>query len=291
MAKRILIISGAEALIQTRRFLNAGEPKIAKAGLRLWKTQAAMISRDEVEQMVTTAQPPINLIKTWERMNGEFAQESVVPKYLDAFDETEKETAKRLKRILDKAGLPTSATVQKWVTMHSGELITRLNRDMHGVINSILQEHVIRQPMSPFQLSKLIRPHIGLTERWSQAVSRRYQSFVDSGMSIEQALAESEKYAEFLHKVRGMMIGRQELAMAYGEGQWQSLRDAQGQGIITDKIVKTWATADDERTCDECASLDGEQQELNVEFSNGVMHNPAHVQCRCANMQEIIRET
>jgi hypothetical protein len=290
MAKRTVIISGAEALIQLRRFLNAGEPKIAKAGRRLWKTQAAMISRDDIEQMANSGQPPIGLLKAWERMNGEFAQEAVVPKYLDAFDETEKETAKRLKRILGKAGLPTSAAVQKWVTMHSGELITRLNRDMHAVIHSILQEHVVRTPMSPFQLSKLIRPHIGLTERWSQAVSRRYQSFVDSGMSIEQALAESEKYAEFLHKVRGMMIGRQELAMAYGEGQWQSLVDAQNAGIVTDRIVKTWATADDERTCDECAGLDGEQQDLNAEFSNGVMHNPAHVMCRCSNLQEIVRE-
>jgi hypothetical protein len=290
MAKRILIISGAEALVQTRRFLNANEPKIAKAGLRLWRTQAAMISREDAEQMAATAQPPLGLLKTWERMNADFTQESVVPKYIDAFETTEEDAGRRLKRILGKAGLPTSAVVQKWVTAHSGELITRLNKDMHGVINSILQEHVIRQPMSPFQLSRFIRPHIGLTERWSQAVSRRYQSFVDSGMAIDQALGEAEKYAEFLHKVRGMMIGRQELAMAYGEGQWQSLRDAQDQGIIKDKIVKTWATADDERTCDECAGLDGEQQELNVEFSNGVMHNPAHVQCRCSNMQEIIRE-
>jgi hypothetical protein len=143
--------------------------------------------------------------------------------------------------------------------------------------------------MSPFQLSKLIRPHIGLTERFSQTVSRRYGALIDSGVSAEQALAEAEKYATFLHKVRGMMIGRQELAMAYGEGQWQALVDAQNAGTITDRVVKTWATADDERTCDECAGMDGEQQDLNVEFSNGVMHNPAHICCRCSNMHEIIR--
>jgi hypothetical protein len=287
--RRITIVSGPEALIELRRFLNAGEPKVQRAALSLWKSQAGMISGNDVEEMIAKGQAPAALMKAWERANSEFAQEAVVPKYNDAFSETEKNLSVRLKRILGKAGLPTSTVVQAWVNAHSGELITRLNTDMHGVIHSILQQHVIRQPMSPFQLSKLIRPHIGLTERFSRAVSRRYQALVDSGVSVEAALAESERYAMFLHKVRGMMIGRQELAMAYGEGQWQALVDAQAAGTIEDRVVKTWATADDERVCDECAGLDGEQQDLNVEFSNGVMHNPAHVQCRCANMHEIIR--
>lgn len=289
MAKRILIISGVEALVQTRRFLNAEEPKVARAGLRLWKTQAAMISQADAEQMATSAQPPLGLLKTWERMNADFARESVIPKYLDAFDTTEQDIVRRLKKIPSKIGLPTKTTIQKWVDAHSGELITRLNKEMLAVINAILQEHVIRTPMSPFQLSKLIRPQIGLTERFSQAVSRRYAALLDSGASIEKALAETEKYAEFLHKVRAMNIARTELANAYGEGQWQALMDAKAEGLA-DKIMKTWATADDERVCEECAGLDGEEQELGVEFSNGVMHNPAHNSCRCSNMEEVVRE-
>lgn len=287
--RRITIVSGPEALIELRRFLNAGEPKVQRAVLSLWKKQAGMISGNDVEEIIAKGQAPAALAKAWDRTNADFAREAVVPKYNDAFSETEKNLSARLKRILGKAGLPTSAAVQAWVNAHSGELITRLNSDMHAVIHSILQEHVIRQPMSPFQLAKIIRPHVGLTERWSRAVSRRYQALVDSGVSIDKALAESERYATFLHKVRGMMIGRQELAMAYGEGQWQALVDAQNTGIITGRVVKTWATADDERTCDICAGLDGEQQELNQPFSDGSMHPPSHVLCRCGNMQEIIR--
>jgi hypothetical protein len=290
MAKRIVIISGAEALTQTRRFLNANEPKIAKAGRRLWRTQAVMISRDDAQRMTLTAQMPDAILSVWERMNEEYVQETVIPKYLDAFDTTEQDISRRLKKIIGKAGLPTRAIIQSWVNTHSGNLITRLNKDMHAVINALLQEHVVRTPMSPFQLAKVIRPHIGLTEQWSRAVSRTYQSFIDQGATVEQALAAAEKQAIRLHGVRAMNIARMELANAYGEGQWQSLVDAQNAGIVTDRIVKTWATADDERTCEECAGLDGEQQELNAEFSNGVMHNPAHVQCRCSNMQEIVRE-
>ena len=289
MAKRILIISGVEALTQIRRFLNAGEPPVAKSGLRLWRTQAAMVSGDDAQWMTVTGQAPAALISAWERMNGDYVQGTVVPKYLDAFDVTEQDISRRFRKTVGKAGPSTRAAVRNWVNEHSGELITRLNSDMHAVINALLQEYVVRTPTSPFQLSKLIRPHIGLTERWSQAVSRRYAALIDSGISAEQALAEAEKYAEMLHKARSMNIARTELANAYGEGQWQALMDARTEGLA-DKIVKTWATAEDERVCDECAGLDGEQQDLGVEFSNGAMHNPAHPGCRCANMEEIVRE-
>lgn len=155
--RRIMIVSGSEALIELRRFLNAGEPKVQRGAIALWKAQAGMISGTDVEEMLRSAQPPAKLTKAWEAANADFVEEKIVALYLQAFEETEKNTASRLRRILGKAGLPTSAAVQKWVTAHSGELITRLNTDMHGVINSILREHVIRQPMSPFQLSKLIR--------------------------------------------------------------------------------------------------------------------------------------
>ena len=86
-----------------------------------------------------------------------------------------------------------------------------------------------------------------------------------------------------------MTIARTELASAYGQGAYEATLDAQAKGYIGD-CKKTWLTADDERTCSACSSVDGESVNMNDTFSNGAMVNPAHPSCRCAVAFEEVAE-
>jgi hypothetical protein len=78
-----------------------------------------------------------------------------------------------------------------------------------------------------------------------------------------------------------MNIARTELAMAYNEGAFGAIQNAQEQGYIGD-TTKTWLTAADERVCKICAPLDGVTVNMNAFFPGGMKMPPAHPQCRCA---------
>lgn len=45
--------------------------------------------------------------------------------------------------------------------------------------------------------------------------------------------------------------------------------------------LKRWDATFDSRTCEDCASMDGEVREPDEEFAPGVMHPPLHPNCRC----------
>lgn len=280
-ARRRIIISGAEASLSLRRFLGPKEPVVLRDVLRLWKTQAAMISERDIRGMMSSGQTPHDLIAAFERMNADAFNEKIGPVAIAGMESAADDMGRHLKRVLPKSDFLPKPFIQEFVNQRGASLITRLNQDMKDAISSILKQYVIQEPMGYFPLSKMIRTNIGLTERFSNAVSKRYNDLIAQGFTADQALADAERYAAFLHNVRAMNIARTELAEAYGEGQIDVLRNARDDGTITARIEKTWATADDERVCDECGGLDGESVGLDENFSNGSDRNPAHNSCRC----------
>jgi glycerophosphoryl diester phosphodiesterase len=289
-SRRRIIISGAEAQVSLRRFLGSKEPAVQSDLLRLWKTQAAMISEKEIRDMMGSGQAPHDFLVAFERMNADAFNEKIGPAAIAGLESAADEIGRRMKRVLPKSDFLPRIFIQEFVNQRGASLITRLNQDMKDAVSNILKQYVVQEPLGYFQLSRMIRANIGLTEQFSNAVAKRYESLIADGLSADRALADAEKYAAFLHKVRAMNIARTELAEAYGEGQIQVLRNARDEGLVTAPITKTWACADDERTCAECSDLDGEQVGLDDEFSSGDDRTPAHCSCRCSIQYEILEE-
>jgi hypothetical protein len=281
--RRYLIISGQDNLAGLRRYLGKKEPGVIAAALGFWKRQGGLLSQADIDRMISTLVAPSGILKAWEKMNEEFVREEISPEHIDALEFSAKDIEQRIRRIQQKADLPTTEAIRKWLATQAGALITRLDAEIRLSINGILRAGVIETPLSPYQLSKLIRPLIGLTDRWSKAVLNRYNTLLGSGMDAAKALAEADKYATFLHKVRGMNIARTELAEAYNEGQLSALKET------GEAIKKRWATADDERVCPICADMDGEERDLNAEFSCGKQRPPAHPGDRCSLEYEMVR--
>lgn len=285
--KRVIILPGNDAQRLLRRFLGAREPGLIRSALRLWKTQASMFDKEDAASLAGGTAPE-GLLFAWTQMNREFVREKVVPELVDGFDSAGQEIDARIRKLLRKDAILTSEEVQKWVDGFAAELIVEIDQETRKVVSSILRTYVIEKPMSAYQISKLVENHVGLTARYSKAVMKRYDDMIAMGASPAKAMKEMERYSQFLKRNRAMTIARNELSEAYEEGQFQAMRNAFQGGLIGGQPKKSWATADDERTCPVCQPLDGETQDLEAPFSCGVLRPPAHIQCRCSVQYETV---
>ncbi len=149
------------------------------------------------------------------------------------------------------------------------------------------------------ELSRLIRPCIGLTEGDTKAATRFYDNIVATlkeehprmkPESIQKkALDATQKYAERKHRQRAMTIAQTESAFAYNRGADEGIRQAQDQGYLG-IMKKRWSTSGDDAVCELCASLEGVEVAMDSDFNIGGrllfsgqhMLPPAHPRCACA---------
>lgn len=203
--------------------------------------------------------------------------------------------------ILD--GIPFKFDMQtsgilNWINERGAEFVTASTQEQKDAIAALLTKKM-RDNRTVDELSRLIRPCIGLTERDAKAVARFYDSIVNNlkkehprmkSESIRRkALDASSKYAERKHRQRAMTIAQTESAFAYNKGADEGVRQAYEQGFIG-KTIKRWSTSGDDGVCELCASLEGVEVDMNADFSisgkllfsGQHMLPPAHPRCACA---------
>jgi SPP1 gp7 family putative phage head morphogenesis protein len=78
-----------------------------------------------------------------------------------------------------------------------------------------------------------------------------------------------------ISKTRAVVIARTEVIRTHAEGQLDAF---QRMGVTHVGVMAEWLTAEDERVCPKCKSLDGVV--LKVEEASGLL--PRHPNCRCA---------
>ncbi len=93
--------------------------------------------------------------------------------------------------------------------------------------------------------------------------------------AILEALEAERENGGIFSKERAAMIARNEVVMAQAVANYAAW---EASGTVS-KL--RWTTAEDEIVCDECGPLDGEETEIGKPFSDGSLHPPAHINCRC----------
>jgi SPP1 gp7 family putative phage head morphogenesis protein len=132
-----------------------------------------------------------------------------------------------------------------------------------------------------------LRDTIGLTNQQTGWVEnfrqRQITDRMNAGRTFDQAVAESEKatnrYHDRIHKYRTETIARTEILRASNEGRREAWEQGVQDGFIGADWVKIWSTEFDDRTCEECAPLDGETAPVLGDFPWG--DPPLHPNCRC----------
>jgi len=289
--RRIELLDPADYAAKLR-FLNDLEPKMARAALGLWKKQQGLITDEVVRRVNAAAKIPARILDAWEEQAQVFVEKSALPATLLSLETAGRRMARKINSTRkDIFGFDLEARlIQQWATAQAGALIVNLTQAQRAACNALIVKHVYQDPLSPYQLGRLLRCIVGLTERETLAVLHFRERLLGSGLSGDQIANQAERYAARLLKLRGERIGRTELANAYGKGIFESVNQARAEGYIEGQVNKKWDAIDDEkRTCSICLDLDGEEVPYDQAFSNGSDHDPAHIMCRCSVNYIILR--
>jgi len=123
----------------------------------------------------------------------------------------------------------------------------------------------------------------GVSEDLKKEIKRVIRDGIINGKSMREVVKEL-KHVFDARKWRLNTIARTEVIRASNYGRYEAWKKS---GVV---VGKEWVTAFDDRTCPECASMDGDQAPLEKPFRNGVLMPPAHPNCRCTAVPIIDRQ-
>lgn len=167
-----------------------------------------------------------------------------------------------------------------WAQQQAAKLVSGVTKQTQEAIASVIEESMrLGRPIA--ETTRLLQAVVGLTDRQALSISRLQESLAAAGKSttfIDRALQSAQQTAL---RARAETITRTETLDAVNSGQREAWLEADRAGLLDADLVMEWIASDD--ACDECASLDGEQAELDGEFSDdGDDGPPLHPNCECA---------
>ena len=271
-----------------RRMIKKEQPELINQVQRLWKNQQNIVSYAELRECVKKKELTERIWKNWTEDYATFINTKMHPKWVTAMKEGAKEVSEKKGRFIFT---PESKEVQKWVKQHSAELVTNISDNQKQAINALIQR-ATELKMTPDELSKMIRPVIGLSKPQTVANGNYYHKVKNellknnSRMKVEtaekRAREAAAKYAERQHRSRAMTIAQNELAMAYSNGEYLAIKQAQEEGLLGKMMKQVMTSGVD--VCKGCQDLEGNPIPVDEEFPTmwgGMMTYPFHVNCHC----------
>ena len=277
-----------------RSFLDANEPSLVRILVNTWRSQGKAITYKELREAILAGEISADILDDWMQDYSLFVVEHLQPAW-------EKAIVTAASVIEKKYPLwhfdPMGAGVKEWTAAHSAEFVTNVTTTQIEGLRAVVRRAAALEDMSVDELSRVIRPMVGLTKQQSEANMKYYESLLKNGTSPKRAKDLSIRYAARQHRYRGYNIARTELAFAYNQGSYEGTKQAQAAGYMGETI-KVWCTADDERVCTICGGLEGKEIAMDEDFDfrtklegrNATIRRvpPAHPGCRCAVMYKEI---
>lgn len=276
------------ALRQLYSFIDINEPRLARFLNNMWREQEKAITYKQIREAILGGDLTPAMVESWQQSYSRFVAEHMLPKWEEAF----KASAVELKNKYPQFAFDgTAEAVRQWNMDNAARFVTNSTTEQINGLRAAIRRatDLAEKGMNVDELSRVIRPMVGLTDRQTRANLNYYQKLLDNGVKEKKAKEMSIKYSARQHRYRAQMIARTELAFSYNQGQYLAVKQAQEQNLMG-KCKKVWVTADTERTCSYCNSLDGEEIEMDEDFNiqtnlKGSLIKrcpPAHPHCMCA---------
>ena len=289
---RVIPINALVATHKIRKFLNAKEPELVFFLQTLWRNQQKAITYKELREAIIYGELSEQLIQDWYQDYSRFVIEKVAPLWHEAMKEANKPFMEAMPRYIYN---PMQKDVIEWTNNRAAAFVTSVTRDQVQAMREVIKRATQLHDMNVDELARAIRPMVGLDYRQAIANQNYYKAMIDNGVKPKEALEKSIKYSARQNRHRGYRIARTELVFAYNQGSYYGTKQAQSQGLLG-TVEKVWCTADDERTCDICAALDGQRIAIDDDFDfktkliePGIKRvPPAHPHCRCTVLYEEI---
>lgn len=269
---------GRKILDVLSNYLKAQEPKVAVWLRNAWNAEQGAVTYNELRDAILAGELSLDYLRQWQEDYARFVNEVLAPYWLDAMAAANRLLEKEYEGFVFDA---TGAGVVRWIDEHGTKLIKDLSQAQHEAIQELVKRAAAMGEFGPDELSRVIRPLIGMVPREAVAVERYYEALRKDGLKADEARKRAMNYAGRVHRHRAMRIARTELAFGYNRGADEGVRQAQAKGYMG-PVYKRWLTAHDERTCEICGPLDEVKVPQNSVFPSGFWLPPAHPHCRCA---------
>lgn len=294
--RKVKTKNSQEVLRRLREFLDDNCDEPAKILCGFWKDQQDAITYQELRQAVADGTISQETLRLWSQDYS-----VLVANHFNDIWKNAISAGPAGQPILD--GLVFEFNTQtpgilSWISERGAEFVTVCTQEQKDAIAALLTKKM-RDSHTVDELSRLIRPCIGLTEGQAKANARYYDNIVanlkkehprmKSESIRRKAMDAAQKYAERQHRERAMSIAQTENAFAYNRGADEGIRQAQAEGFLG-VMKKRWSTSGDDGVCDLCNSLEGTEVSMDEDFNIGDrslfkgqhMLPPAHPRCACA---------
>lgn len=285
-------LSRNTALKKLRSFLDTNEPELVAFLHTLWHNQGRAITYKELREAILAGDISEEWLHQWQIDYSRFVQEYLKPKWELAMLVATQEIQRKYPEWYFN---PTNEGIKIWTETRSASFVTNSVGTQIQCIRAVVRRAAVLEDMSVDELARAIRPIVGLTYQQGIANLNYFTTLVNNGMSTQKARDMAMRYAARQHRYRGYNIARTELAFAYNKGTHFGVRQAQEAGYMG-KTIKRWCTADDERVCTVCGTLDGAVADMDEDFNfttklertnHGIKRTPpAHPSCRCVVLYE-----
>lgn len=273
----------AEALQILRSFLDTNEPSLARILVNTWNAQGNAITYKEIREAILRGDVDPKWLDDWMQDYAKLVEKYMRPAWEKAIEAGFRSKAQKYPAFYYN---PMADSIRAWAASHAAEFITNVSTAQIEGVRAVIQRAAVMETLTVDELSRVIRPCVGLTKQQSNAVMNYYEKLLESGVPAKRAREKAILDAARRHRERAYSIARTELATAHNSGAHEATRQAQAKGYMG-RTVKVWCAAEDERMCPYCSDLDGKEVDMDAEF-DGIssswstrLHPPAHPGCRC----------
>ena len=274
------------------RYLANSSPQLVKWLVSFWKDQQTVLTFKEIREAIQAGTITKEIVEAWQQDYSKVVSEKIAPEMVKAM-KVAAANENKFKGI--DIGYKFDAdhwAVSDWLENRTAELVTNCTRVQKDAVQSMI-ELGIRSHMSDDELSRFIRPCIGLTKPQTQATKKYYETIKaelekkhprTKPEKIEQMARDKQaKYAERQLRERAKTIAQTERAFAYEYGRQQHTKRLVEDGILPLQDKK-WSATDSENTCTKCRELNGKVVGIDEEFVSGKLLPPLHPRCKCCIM-------
>lgn len=267
-AGKVIPINALVARHKMQKYLAAKEPELVLFLQTLWHNQQRAITYKELREAIIAGEIDEKVMEEWYQDYSRFVIEKVAPIWADAMQEANKAFKAALPKYIYN---PMQEGVVKWTNERAAMFVTDVTRDQVLAMREVIKRASQLHDINVDELSRAIRPMVGLDYRQAIANESYLANMITSGLNPKTAVENSIKYSARQNRHRAYRIARTEIGFAYNQGGYFGTKQAQEQGLLG-KCVKVWCTADSyysdgrSRTCDICRSLDGKEIALDDEI-------------------------
>lgn len=274
----------SEVLRLLRSFLDANEPGLVRFLVNTWRSQGKAITYKELREAILRGDIDTKWLEDWMQDYAKLIKDHLQPAWEKAI---EAGFASRAQQFPSFYFNPMADGVRSWTSNHAAEFVTNVTSTQIEGLRAVVRRAAVLEDMTVDELSRVIRPLIGLTKPQAEANLRYYEKLRANGITPKRARESALRYAARQHRHRAYTVARTELATAYNTGAHEATLQAQAKGYLG-KTIKIWCTAFDERVCPTCGDLEGVEAAMDAEFNGASsswstkLHPPVHPGCRCA---------